>query len=70
MTSGGETQTGQSNTLAPLYRPPNPCESWQLGAVARRANVERSGNPYTYPGKRWEWEAGWDYEDREIASGR
>jgi hypothetical protein len=43
---------------------------WQLGAIARGASVARTENPYTYPGSRWEWDAGWDYEDREIEAGR
>jgi ribosome modulation factor len=64
------TRSGQSNTLPPLYKPERPNKHWQLGAVARAAGVSRDSNPFSYPGTRWEWEAGWDYENREIEAGR
>jgi hypothetical protein len=56
--------------LPPLYKPPTPCTSWQLGAIARSAKIPRVNCPFGYGGNRWEWEAGWDYEDREIEAGR
>jgi ribosome modulation factor len=63
------TDPGQS-VLPPLYRPAKPNPAWELGAVARAAKVSRDDCPYTYPGSRWEWQAGWDWEDREIEAGR
>jgi hypothetical protein len=60
----------QSSALPPLYRPPHPNAHWQLGAIARTAGIDRSGCPFGYGGSRWEWEAGWDYENREIEAGR
>jgi hypothetical protein len=64
------SRVSESSTLPPLYRPPNPNEHWQLGAIARCAEVPRNDCPFTYGGSRWEWEAGWDWENREIESGR
>jgi ribosome modulation factor len=64
------SQLGQSDTRAPLHRPEEPNEHWQLGAIARAAGISRGQCPFRYPGSRWEWEAGWDYEDREIEAGR
>lgn len=58
--------TDETKGTAQLYKPPNPNPAWELGAIARAAKVSRSNCPYTYPGKRWEWEAGWDWEDHEI----
>jgi hypothetical protein len=60
----------KSDTLPPLYRPPTPNLHWQLGAIARCAHVARTDCPFEYSGSRWEWEAGWDWEDREIEAGR
>lgn len=51
-----------------LYRPAEPNRHWQLGAIARMAQMPRTSCPLTYPGFRWEWEAGWDYEDQRIGA--
>lgn len=41
--------------------------TWRTGASARRDDAALSDCPYTQRGKRWEWEAGWEYQDATLA---
>lgn len=49
------------------YRPQHPNLAWRNGASARSAGVAYEDCPYTQPGKRREWQAGWEYEDAALA---
>lgn len=48
------------------YRPPMPNDHWLAGESARVERLARTDCPLSYPGSRWEWEAGWDYADAAI----